>query len=76
MTIRRRDLFVVGGIIALIYGVRALPWDRLGGREVSYVDIEGVPEVHRELCRVDVPTTAAVAAARVAGLEVQAFLQR
>ncbi len=47
MTIRRRDLFVVGGIIALIYGLRALPWDRLGGRGLSYVDIEGVPPFRR-----------------------------
>ena len=47
MTIRRRDLFVVGGIIALIYGLRALPWDRLGGRGLSYVDIESVPPFRR-----------------------------
>ena len=47
MTIRRRDLFVMGGIIALIYGLRALPWDRLGGRGLSYVDIEGVPPFRR-----------------------------
>ena len=42
MTIRRRDLFVVGGIIAVIYGLWALPWDWLGGRELFYVDIEDV----------------------------------
>lgn len=37
----------MGGIIALIYGLRALPWDRLGGRGLSYVDIEGVPPFRR-----------------------------
>jgi len=47
VTIRRRDLFGVGVIIAVIYGLRALPWDRLGGRGLSYVDVEGVPPFRR-----------------------------
>ena len=37
MTVRRRDLVVFGGIVALIYGLRALPWDRLAGRGPRYV---------------------------------------
>ena len=47
MTVRRRDLLVFGGIVALIYGLRALPWDRLPGRGPRYVDIADLPPFRR-----------------------------
>ncbi|MGQ0565242.1 MAG: DsbA family protein [Gemmobacter sp.] len=40
---RRRDLLVFGGIVALIYGLRALPWDSFPGRGPRYADIEDLP---------------------------------
>lgn len=43
MTARRRDLLILGGIVALIYGLRALPYDRLPGRGPRYADIEDLP---------------------------------
>ena len=47
MTVRRRDLLVFGGIVALIYGLRALPWDRLPGRGPRYADIADLPPFRR-----------------------------
>ncbi|MBN8633567.1 MAG: hypothetical protein J0L76_22245, partial [Rhodobacterales bacterium] len=44
---RRRDLLVFGGIVALIYGLRALPWDRLPGRGPRYADIADLPPFRR-----------------------------
>lgn len=39
----RRDVLVLGGIVTLVYGLRALPWDRLPGRGPSYVDLPDLP---------------------------------
>ncbi|WP_306752300.1 DsbA family protein [Paracoccus actinidiae] len=47
MTIRRRDVFVLGGIVTAIYGLRALPWEQLAGRSLTYVEIEDVPPFRR-----------------------------
>lgn len=47
MTVRRRDLFVLGGIVALIYGLRALPWDRIPGRGPRYVEMSDLPPFRR-----------------------------
>jgi len=47
VTVRRRDLLVLGGIVALIYGLRALPWDRLPGRGPRYADIADLPPFRR-----------------------------
>ena len=47
MTVRRRDLFVFGGIVALIYGLRALPWDRLPGHGPRYADLVDLPPFRR-----------------------------
>ena len=47
MTIRRRDVFVFGGIVAVIYGLRALPWEQLTGRGLAYVEIADVPPFRR-----------------------------
>ena len=47
MTVRRRDLLVFGGIVAVIYGLRALPWDRLPGRGPRYADIADLPPFRR-----------------------------
>ena len=47
MTVRRRDLVVFGGIVALIYGLRALPWDRLAGRGPRYVFLADLPPFRR-----------------------------
>mgnify|MGYP001439598760 FL=1 len=44
---RRRDLLVFGGIVAVIYGLRALPWDRLPGRGPRYADIADLPPFRR-----------------------------
>jgi predicted DsbA family dithiol-disulfide isomerase len=37
----------LGGIVALIYGLPALPWDRLPGRAPRYVDIADLPPFRR-----------------------------
>lgn len=47
MTARRRDVVIVGGIVALIYGLRALPWDRMAGRGLAYSDIADLPPFRR-----------------------------
>jgi predicted DsbA family dithiol-disulfide isomerase len=47
VTVRRRDLLVFGGIVAVIYGLRALPWDRLPGRGPQYVDLVDLPPFRR-----------------------------
>lgn len=47
MTVKRRDLFIVGGIVALIYGLRALPWEKLPGGGPRYSDITDVPPFRR-----------------------------
>lgn len=47
MTVKRRDLFVFGGIVALIYGLRSLPWDRLPGRGPQYEDMVDLPPFRR-----------------------------
>lgn len=47
MTIRRRDVLVFGSIVSAIYGLRALPWERLTGRGLAYVEIEDVPPFRR-----------------------------
>jgi predicted DsbA family dithiol-disulfide isomerase len=39
VTSKRRDLFVIGGIVALIYGLRTVPWDRWFGARPVYADI-------------------------------------
>lgn len=39
MTIRRRDVLIVGGIVTGIYGLRALPWEQISGDRLAYVDI-------------------------------------
>ncbi|HQU68035.1 MAG TPA: DsbA family protein [Albidovulum sp.] len=44
MTAKRRDLLILGGVVALIYGIRALPWDWLPGRGPRYVEIKGLPQ--------------------------------
>lgn len=47
MTVRRRDLLVFGGIVTVIYGLRALPWDRLPGCGPQYVDLVDLPPFRR-----------------------------
>lgn len=47
MTPKRRDLLILGGVVVLIYGMRALPWDRLPGRGPRYVEIEGLSPFRR-----------------------------
>lgn len=47
MTVRRRDILVFGGVVALIYGLRALPWDRLLGSDPSYANIADLPPFRR-----------------------------
>lgn len=47
MTVQRRDVLVFGGIVALVYGLRALPWDRLPGRGPRYVDMADLPPFRR-----------------------------
>ena len=47
MTGSRRGLLVVGGVVTLIYGLRALPWDRLPGRGPSYVELPDLPPFRR-----------------------------
>ena len=47
MTESRRGLLVLGGTVALIYGLRALPWDRLPGRGPRYVDLPDLPPFRR-----------------------------
>jgi protein-disulfide isomerase len=43
----RRGLLVLGGTVALIYGLRALPWDRLPGRGPRCVDLRDLPPFRR-----------------------------
>jgi protein-disulfide isomerase len=47
VTIRRRDVLVIGGITATVYGVRAIPWDRLTGKGPDYVEIADLPPFRR-----------------------------
>lgn len=47
MTGSRRGLLVLGGTVALIYGLRALPWDRLPGRGLRFVDLPDLPPFRR-----------------------------
>ncbi len=47
MTVSRRDLLVIGGSVALIYGLRALPWDRFPGRDPRFVDLPDLPPFRR-----------------------------
>ena len=47
MSFKRRDLLVIVGAIAAVYGLRALPWDRLFGRGPEYTDIPDVPPFRR-----------------------------
>ena len=47
MTVSRRDVLFVGGIVTLIYGLRALPWDRFPGRGPHYVDLPDLPPFRR-----------------------------
>ncbi|TNF63035.1 MAG: hypothetical protein EP307_05780 [Rhodobacteraceae bacterium] len=47
MTVRRRDILVIGGIVAAIYGLRALPWDRITGGGVSFEPIPDLPPFRR-----------------------------
>lgn len=60
MTIRRRDVAVVGGVIALVYGLRALPWARVFGEGPTYAEIEDVPPFRR-LATQGATSTASVA---------------
>ncbi len=47
MTGSRRGLLVLGGTVALICGLRALPWDRLPGRGPRYVNLPDLPPFRR-----------------------------
>ncbi|PZR00217.1 MAG: hypothetical protein DI533_06385 [Cereibacter sphaeroides] len=47
MTVKRRDMLIAGGAIALIYGLRALPWDWFPGRALVYSDIPDLPPFRR-----------------------------
>ena len=47
MTGSRRGLLVLGGLVTLIYGLRALPWDLLPGRGPRYVDLPDLPPFRR-----------------------------
>lgn len=38
----RRDLLIIGGIVAGIYGLRALPWGQLVGSAPGYAEIDGL----------------------------------
>ncbi|TGD41305.1 hypothetical protein EEB11_19110 [Pseudotabrizicola sediminis] len=44
---KRRDVLVVGGLVALVYGLRALPWDRLVGSGPEFVEITELPPFRR-----------------------------
>ena len=39
----RRNVLILGGIVGVIYGLRAVPWDRFPGRSLDYVAIDGLP---------------------------------
>ena len=43
MTPGRRNLLILGGIVGVIYGLRAVPWNRFPGRGMEYVAIDGLP---------------------------------
>ena len=45
--VRRRDLLVLGGAIAAVYGLRALPWDKLPGAGPDYAEIPGLAPFRR-----------------------------
>jgi len=38
----RRGLLILGGIVSVVYGLRAAPWDRLAGAGPDYVAISGL----------------------------------
>lgn len=38
----RRNLLLLGGLVGVIYGLRAVPWDLLPGRGPDYVAIDGL----------------------------------
>ncbi len=42
MRTTRRDLLIIGGGIAAIYGAQVVPWDRLFGRTPGFVPIDGL----------------------------------
>lgn len=44
---RRRDLLIVGGVLAAVYGLRALPWDSVLGGGPEYVDVADLPPFRR-----------------------------
>ena len=39
----RRNLLTLGGIVGVIYGLRAVPWGRFPGRGLEFVAIDGLP---------------------------------
>lgn len=39
----RRNLLFAGGIVGVIYGLRAVPWSQLPGQGPDYVAIDGLP---------------------------------
>lgn len=47
MTIRRRDVALLGGIVALIYGLRALPWAQVFGDAPAFAEIKGLHPFRR-----------------------------
>lgn len=47
MNRKRRDLLILGGVVALIYGLRAVPWGQMFGRGPQYVEIEDLPPFRR-----------------------------
>jgi predicted DsbA family dithiol-disulfide isomerase len=65
VTVRRRDVLVLGGIVALIYGLRALPWDWLPGRGPVYADIADLPPFRR----LEVGGSTSAATATLIGLD-------
>lgn len=66
MTIRRRDVALLGGIIALVYGLRALPWAQLFGDGPTFAEIEDLPPFRR------FATQGATSAASLALLGIEA----
>ena len=42
LTPSRRNLLVLGGIVGVIYGLRAVPWDRFSRRGPGYVALDGL----------------------------------
>lgn len=60
MRTNRRNLLIFGGVVAAIYGARAVPWDRLFGSTPKFVPIDGLPPFRTMQSAGSVSTASAV----------------